>query len=75
MLGEWYLAGIGHDNFKYELNRSVGYSFQCIKPEETSTWVWHGSQWYVDYPMKEKSRLDKVLNVEEVAIPGSSDFE
>lgn len=34
----------------------------------------HGSHWCFDYPIKKKKKLDKVLNIEEAAIPAFSVF-
>lgn len=65
--GEWCLVPTLHD-YKYEQNRNPRYFLLITGPEAITIWTLHSWHWYVDYPMKQKKKLGKVLKMEEAGM-------
>lgn len=62
------------NGLEYEQDRNRGYFLLLTGPEAMKIWAYQGLHCYVDSLMKEKKKLGKVLNIEEVAIPAFSVF-
>lgn len=61
LTGEGCLETAPHKNFECKQNRNPKYFFLVMEQEATPIWECQGLNLCLDYVVKEKDKLDKVL--------------